>query len=134
MADQEGELGTSDVNGSVDGQERDPVNGEEQLQSYAGVSGEWETRQISIMGVVKRFISQLSYGQDLTKISMPSEFFEPIFSVGVCFSALLDEISDIARGQLSVRTPISHVACHTLVSCESSRSKDVQEALQSSSL
>lgn len=53
-------------------------NGEEaHLQSYAGVPGEWETRQISIMGVVKRFISQLSYGQDLTKISMPSEFLNP---------------------------------------------------------
>jgi len=55
-------------------------NGEEKLQTLAGVQGEWTTRQISIMGVVKRFISQLSYGQDLTRISMPSEFLNP-FSV-----------------------------------------------------
>jgi len=46
-------------------------------QSYATVRGEWETRQISIIGVVKRFISQLSYGQDLTRISLPSEFLNP---------------------------------------------------------
>eukprot|EP01111_Echinosteliopsis_oligospora_P010308 TRINITY_DN3182_c1_g1_i3.p1 TRINITY_DN3182_c1_g1~~TRINITY_DN3182_c1_g1_i3.p1 ORF type:complete len:338 (-),score=77.66 TRINITY_DN3182_c1_g1_i3:227-1240(-) len=29
------------------------------------------------MGVVKRFISQLSYGQDLTRIAFPSEFLNP---------------------------------------------------------
>jgi len=46
-------------------------------KSYAGVPGDWETRQISIIGVVKRFISQLSYGQDLTRIAMPSEFLNP---------------------------------------------------------
>jgi len=50
---------------------------EEQLTSFANVHGEWETRPISIMGVVKRFISQLSYGQDLTRIAMPSEFLNP---------------------------------------------------------
>jgi len=63
----EGESGRADQNGKD----------KEVLKSYAGVAGEWETRQISIMGVVKRFISQLSYGQDLTKISMPSEFLNP---------------------------------------------------------
>jgi len=69
---------------SGDKHEKNAVNGQEneeessgEWKSYAGVSGEWETRQISIMGVVKRFISQLSYGQDLTKISMPSEFLNP---------------------------------------------------------
>jgi hypothetical protein len=70
MADQTNENGhttTDEVNNNED----------EKLQSYAGVTGEWETRQISIMGVVKRFISQLSYGQDLTKIAMPSEFLNP---------------------------------------------------------
>jgi len=78
MADQTDENGhTSKLSNSTNSQEKDSVNGEEKLQSYAGVSGEWETRQISIMGVVKRFISQLSYGQDLTKISMPSEFLNP---------------------------------------------------------
>jgi len=48
-----------------------------EYQSYVCVHGEWETRQISIIGVVKRFISQLSYGQDLTRISLPSEFLNP---------------------------------------------------------
>jgi len=48
-----------------------------EYQSYVTVHGEWETRQISIIGVVKRFISQLSYGQDLTRISLPSEFLNP---------------------------------------------------------
>jgi len=54
-------------------------NGEdnEVLESLCGKNGEWETRKISIMGVVKRFISQLSYGQELTRISMPSEFLNP---------------------------------------------------------
>jgi len=49
----------------------------EVLESLCGRNGEWETRKISIMGVVKRFISQLSYGQELTRISMPSEFLNP---------------------------------------------------------
>jgi hypothetical protein len=40
---------------------------EEKLVSLCGKNGEWETRKISIMGVVKRFISQLSYGQELTR-------------------------------------------------------------------
>lgn len=75
MTDQADENGhTSELSKSGS---HDNINGEEELKSYAGVSGEWETRQISIMGVVKRFISQLSYGQDLTKISMPSEFLNP---------------------------------------------------------
>jgi hypothetical protein len=74
MTDQVDENGTTSELSKSGSQ--DNVNGEE-LKSYAGVTGEWETRQISIMGVVKRFISQLSYGQDLTKISMPSEFLNP---------------------------------------------------------
>ncbi len=40
---------------------------DEHLGSLCGKNGEWESRKISIMGVVKRFISQLSYGQDLTR-------------------------------------------------------------------
>eukprot|EP01110_Echinostelium_bisporum_P006594 TRINITY_DN2628_c0_g1_i1.p1 TRINITY_DN2628_c0_g1~~TRINITY_DN2628_c0_g1_i1.p1 ORF type:complete len:392 (+),score=100.05 TRINITY_DN2628_c0_g1_i1:54-1229(+) len=48
--------------------------------SLSGSGGEWETRKISVMGVVKRFISQLSYGQDLTRICFPSEFLNP-FSI-----------------------------------------------------
>ncbi|KAN0014392.1 hypothetical protein ACTFIV_003340 [Dictyostelium citrinum] len=47
------------------------------LVSYADQHGEWETREISIFGVVKSFISQLSIGQELTKVSMPSIFLMP---------------------------------------------------------
>jgi hypothetical protein len=57
---------------------------EEKLVSLCGKNGEWETRKISIMGVVKRFISQLSYGQELTRISMPSEFLNPYSILEVC--------------------------------------------------
>jgi len=75
------------TNGTSDEEEGDHVlqngdagsiqdNGQE-YKSYVNVRGEWETRQISIIGVVKRFISQLSYGQDLTRISLPSEFLNP---------------------------------------------------------
>lgn len=56
--------GEAEVNGK---QEKEGEKGDEKLESLAAVQGEWTTRQISIMGVVKRFISQLSYGQDLTK-------------------------------------------------------------------
>lgn len=54
------------------------------LESLCGKNGEWESRKISIMGVVKRFISQLSYGQELTRISMPSEFLNPYSILEVC--------------------------------------------------
>lgn len=58
-------------------EQKEDANNEEVLESLCGKNGEWETRKISIMGVVKRFISQLSYGQELTRISMPSEFLNP---------------------------------------------------------
>jgi hypothetical protein len=45
--------------------------------SYLDKPGEWETRRISIIGVAKSFISQLSVGQDLTKISLPAVFQYP---------------------------------------------------------
>jgi len=77
MTDQADENGHTNEFNKSGAQEKDNSNGEEELRSYAGVTGEWESRQISIMGVVKRFISQLSYGQDLTKIAMPSEFLNP---------------------------------------------------------
>lgn len=50
---------------------------DDHLTSLYNSGGEWENRKISIMGVVKRFISQLSYGQDLTRIAFPSEFLNP---------------------------------------------------------
>eukprot|EP01132_Coremiostelium_polycephalum_P008616 gene8616-10606_t len=47
------------------------------LSSFADIHGEWEGREISIFGAVKSFISQLSLGQELTKVSMPSMFLMP---------------------------------------------------------
>lgn len=38
---------------------------------------EWKTRKVSILGAVKSFISQLTYGQELTRVSLPSEFLYP---------------------------------------------------------
>lgn len=35
--------------------------------SYVDKEGEWRYRKISLMGVVKSFVSQLKLGQDLTK-------------------------------------------------------------------
>jgi len=43
-------------------------------------SSEWGARTISILGAAKSFISQLSVGQDLTKVSLPSVFLYP-FSI-----------------------------------------------------
>jgi len=45
--------------------------------SYIDQHGDWENRKISIIGVAKSFISQLSIGQDLTKISLPAAFQYP---------------------------------------------------------
>jgi len=45
--------------------------------SYLDQPGDWEARRISIIGVAKSFISQLSIGQDLTKISLPAAFQYP---------------------------------------------------------
>lgn len=45
--------------------------------SFVGVRGEWETRKITFMGVVRSFVSQLRIGQDLTKKSMPAIFCNP---------------------------------------------------------
>lgn len=45
--------------------------------SYLDKPGEWEIRRISILGAAKSFISQLSIGQDLTKISLPAVFQYP---------------------------------------------------------
>jgi len=37
----------------------------------------WAGRRVSILGVAKSFVSQLSVGQDLTKLSLPSVFCNP---------------------------------------------------------
>jgi len=39
--------------------------------------GEWEFRKISLIGAAKSLISQLSVGQDMTKISLPAVFLYP---------------------------------------------------------
>lgn len=39
--------------------------------------GEWRTRKINLWAVFKSFISQIKTGQDLTKISLPSELCFP---------------------------------------------------------
>jgi hypothetical protein len=38
---------------------------------------EWKSREINIMSLVRGFISQISPGQDITKISLPSELCHP---------------------------------------------------------
>jgi hypothetical protein len=38
---------------------------------------EWRSREINIMSLVRGFISQISPGQDITKISLPSELCHP---------------------------------------------------------
>jgi hypothetical protein len=56
---------------------------DDQFESLCGKNGEWETRKISIMGVVKRFISQLSYGQELTR----SHSLKDTSVCGICLSS-----------------------------------------------
>jgi len=46
-------------------------------RSYSDVRGEWEDRKISVVGVVKSFISQLRIGQDLTRVSLPAVYLRP---------------------------------------------------------
>eukprot|EP01119_Soliformovum_irregulare_P023366 TRINITY_DN814_c0_g1_i1.p1 TRINITY_DN814_c0_g1~~TRINITY_DN814_c0_g1_i1.p1 ORF type:complete len:394 (+),score=100.97 TRINITY_DN814_c0_g1_i1:121-1302(+) len=45
--------------------------------------GEWETRKISIIGAAKSLISQLSVGQDLTRVSLPAIFLHPFSALEV---------------------------------------------------
>jgi len=45
--------------------------------SYVDQDGEWKFRKISLMGVVKSFVSQLRPGQDLTRVSLPSVLLHP---------------------------------------------------------
>jgi len=84
---------------------------DEVLESLCGKNGEWETRKISIMGVVKRFISQLSYGQELTRISMPSEFLNPYSILEVCAVRYLARFDSLltANAQSSPAYRMLHV-------------------------
>jgi hypothetical protein len=45
--------------------------------SLVNVQGEWLEKHISIIGAAKSFIGQLRFGQDMTKVSMPSMFLRP---------------------------------------------------------
>mmetsp|Transcript_42083 Transcript_42083/g.106170 ORF Transcript_42083/g.106170 Transcript_42083/m.106170 type:complete len:485 (-) Transcript_42083:30-1484(-) len=45
--------------------------------SLVKVQGEWLEKHISIIGAAKSFIGQLRFGQDMTKVSMPSMFLRP---------------------------------------------------------
>jgi len=45
--------------------------------SYVDQHGDWETRKISIIGVAKSVISQLSIGQELSRVTLPSLFLCP---------------------------------------------------------
>lgn len=90
---------------------------EEHLDSLCGKNGEWENRKISIMGVVKRFISQLSYGQDLTRISMPSEFLNPYSILEVIATRYLARFESLvtANAQASPAYRLLYV-CHFFLS------------------
>eukprot|EP01119_Soliformovum_irregulare_P013605 TRINITY_DN3640_c0_g1_i1.p1 TRINITY_DN3640_c0_g1~~TRINITY_DN3640_c0_g1_i1.p1 ORF type:complete len:731 (+),score=236.41 TRINITY_DN3640_c0_g1_i1:64-2256(+) len=48
-----------------------------EYKSYVDGDGEWKTRKISLMGVVKSFVSQLAPGQDLTRVSLPAVLLYP---------------------------------------------------------
>ncbi|KAF2078558.1 hypothetical protein CYY_000181 [Polysphondylium violaceum] len=69
------------------------------LMSYADLHGEWENREISIFGVVKSFISQLSIGQELTKVSMPSIFLMPYSILELAASRYLKYIHLLISAQ-----------------------------------
>lgn len=90
---------------------------DEKLESLCGKGGEWENRKISIMGVVKRFISQLSYGQDLTRISMPSEFLNPYSILEMAATRYLARFDSLitANAQTSPAYRMLHV-CHFFLS------------------
>jgi hypothetical protein len=45
--------------------------------SYVDADGEWKTRKITLMGVVRSFVSQLKPGQDLTRVSLPAVLLHP---------------------------------------------------------
>jgi len=94
-----------------------PEEEEEKLESLCGRNGEWENRKISIMGVVGRFISQLSYDQDLTRISMPSEFLNPYSILEVAATRYLARFESLTKAntQTSPAYRMLHI-CHFFLS------------------
>jgi len=47
------------------------------MTTFADQTGEWENRKISVIGTLASFINQLTIGDDLTKISIPSALLCP---------------------------------------------------------
>eukprot|EP01118_Nematostelium_gracile_P019133 TRINITY_DN874_c0_g1_i1.p1 TRINITY_DN874_c0_g1~~TRINITY_DN874_c0_g1_i1.p1 ORF type:complete len:733 (+),score=187.36 TRINITY_DN874_c0_g1_i1:91-2289(+) len=45
--------------------------------SNVDADGEWKNRKISLLGVVRSFVSQLKPGQDLTRVSLPAVLLHP---------------------------------------------------------
>jgi hypothetical protein len=45
--------------------------------SLVDQDGEWKFRKITLMGVVRSFVSQLRPGQDLTRVSLPAVLLHP---------------------------------------------------------
>jgi hypothetical protein len=45
--------------------------------SNVGKNGDWETRKISVIGTLQSFISQLSIGEEITKVSLPAVLLAP---------------------------------------------------------
>jgi len=104
-----GELAQQEENGTSSACNSENSDG--RLESLCGKGGEWENRKISIMGVVKRFISQLSYGQDLTRISMPSEFLNPYSILEIAATRYLARFDSLvtANAQSSPAYRMLHV-------------------------
>ncbi len=49
--------------------------------SYVDKAGEWETRKISIIGALQSFISQLTVGEEITKVSLPAVLLSPYSAI-----------------------------------------------------
>jgi len=74
---------------------------EKEVKSYVEQDGEWRTRKITIMGVVRSFVSQLRPGQDLTKVSLPAIMLFPFSLLEVMGSRELsyyDKLLEINKG------------------------------------
>jgi len=54
---------------------------------------DWKTRHVSLLGVAKSFVGQLSIGQDLTKVSLPSVFIYPYSALEIGGSRSLQYFS-----------------------------------------
>merc|ERR1719282_792235 len=62
--------------------------------SYVDRHGDWENRTISLWGAATAFISQLSIGQEMTRISIPAAFLRP--------NSALEEIGSRMLGDLNL--------------------------------